>query len=66
MWLMRRKSVRPIQAHCDGKGAVIPTAGTKQRGMYCGCYNGLTLREQGAPEEFIRQAPICTPAEIRK
>ena len=50
MWLMRRKSVRPIQAHCDGKGAVIPTAGTKQRGMYCGCYNGLTLREQGAQE----------------
>ena len=26
----------------------------------------LTLREQGAPEEFIRQAPICTPAEIGK
>ena len=48
----------------NGKWAVIPTAGTKQTGMSRGCYNGLTLREQGAPEEFIRQAPICTPAEI--
>ena len=50
----------------NGKWAVIPTAGTKQNGMQRGCYNGLTLREQGAPEEFIRQAPICTPAEIGK
>jgi len=50
----------------NGKWAVIPTAGTKQTGMQRGCYNGLTLREQGAPEEFIRQAPICTPAEIGK
>ena len=50
----------------NGKWAVIPTAGTKQTGMSRGCYNGLTLREQGAPEEFIRQAPICTPAEIGK
>lgn len=50
----------------NGKWAVIPTAGTKQTGMARGCYNGLTLREQGAPEEFIRQAPICTPAEIGK
>lgn len=50
----------------NGKWAVIPTAGTKQGGMARGCYNGITLREQGAPEEFIRQAPICTPAEIGK
>ena len=50
----------------NGKWAVIPTAGTKQTGMQRGCYNGLTLREQGAPEEFMRQAPICTPAEIGK
>lgn len=50
----------------NGKWAVIPTAGTKQTGMARRCYNGLTLREQGAPEEFIRQAPICTPAEIGK
>ena len=50
----------------NGKWAVIPTAGTKQGGMQRGCYNGITLREQGAPEEFIRQAPICTPAEIGK
>lgn len=50
----------------NGKWAVIPTAGTKQTGMARGCYNGLSLREQGAPEEFIRQAPICTPAEIGK
>lgn len=50
----------------NGKWAVIPTAGTKQNGMARGCYNGITLREQGAPEEFIRQAPICTPAEIGK
>ena len=50
----------------NGKWAVLPTAGTKQGGMQRGCYNGITLREQGAPEEFIRQAPICTPAEIGK
>lgn len=50
----------------NGKWAVLPTAGTKQDGMQRGCYNGNTLREQGAPEEFIRQAPICTPAEIGK
>ena len=50
----------------NGKWAVIPTAGTKQTGMQRGCYNGLTLREQGAPEEFISQVPICTPAEIGK
>ena len=50
----------------NGKWAVIPTAGTKQSGMMRGCYNGITLREQGAPEEFISQAPICTPAEIGK
>lgn len=31
---------------------MIPTAGTKQTGMRRGCYNGLTLRKQGAPEEF--------------
>lgn len=28
------------------------------------CYNGLTLREQGALERFTRQVPIRTPAEI--
>ena len=50
----------------DGKWAQLPKAGTKQGGMARGCYNGITLREQGAPEEFIRQAPICTPAEIGK
>lgn len=58
-WILYFKSA-------NGKWAVIPTAGTKQTGMTRGCYNGLTLREQGAPEEFIRQAPICTPAEIGK
>lgn len=50
----------------DGKWAVIPTAGTKQTGMTRGSYNGLTLREQGASAEFIRQTPICTPVEIGK
>lgn len=63
MW---RKSDRPIQAKYDGKWAVIPTAGTKQAGMQRGCYGGLTLREQGAPEEFLCQAPICMPVEIGK
>lgn len=52
--------------NADGKWAVIPAAGTKQTGLAEGCYNGITLREQGAPEEFIRRAPICTPAEIGK
>lgn len=50
--------------NADGKWAVIPAAGTKKTGLAEGCYNGITLREQGAPEEFIRRAPICTPAEI--
>ena len=36
LWLMWRASVRPIQAKCDGSWCAIPTAGTKQRGMYCG------------------------------
>ena len=48
----------------NGKWAVISTAGTKQTGMQRGCYNGLALRELGAPEEFMRQAPICMPAKI--
>lgn len=52
--------------NADGKWAVIPAAGTKQTGLAEGCYNDVTLREQGAPEEFIRRAPICTPAEIGK
>lgn len=50
--------------NADGKWAEIPAAGTKKTGLAQGCYNGITLREQGAPEEFMRQAPICTPAEI--
>ncbi|MDN8605120.1 hypothetical protein Q0N48_03730 [Corynebacterium ureicelerivorans] len=50
--------------NANGKWAVIPAAGTKQTGLAQGCYNDVTLREQGAPEEFIRRAPICTPAEI--
>lgn len=45
---------------------VVPPSGTKQSGMKRACYNGITLREQGAPEEFVRRAPICTPAEIGK
>ena len=63
MW---RKSVRPIHAHCDGKWAVIPAAGTKQIGMQRGYCDDLTLGEQGAPERFTRQTPIHTPAEIGK
>lgn len=52
--------------NANGKWAVIPAAGAKQTGLAQGCYNDVTLREQGAPEEFIRRAPICTPAEIGK
>lgn len=48
----------------NGKWAVIPTDGTKQSGMRQGCYNGIKLREQGAPEAFMRRVPVCTPAEI--
>lgn len=47
-----------------GRWNRIPTAGTKQTGMTRGCFNGVTLRQQGAPEAFIRKMPICTPAEI--
>ncbi|WP_175934658.1 hypothetical protein [Corynebacterium sp. Marseille-P4321] len=43
---------------------VVPTDGVKLTGMRQGCYNGIKLRNQGAPEEFMRRTPICTPAEI--
>lgn len=66
MWLMWRKTDRPIQLKCDGKWAVIPTADVKQTGMQRGCYNGLTLRERGVPEGVTSQAPICMPEEIGK
>lgn len=44
----------------------IKPVGTKSEGMQQGCYNAITLRDQGAPEEFVAQMPICTPAEIGK
>lgn len=42
----------------------IKPVGTESEGMQQGCYNAITLRDQGAPEEFVAQMPICTPAEI--
>lgn len=44
----------------------IKPVGTKSEGLQQGCYNAITLRDQGAPEEFVAQMPICTPAEITK
>lgn len=38
--------------------------GTKQSGLYQGCYNGITLRQKGAPEAFMSKIAVCTPAEI--
>lgn len=64
MWLMWRKSDRPIQVNCDGDRAVIPAVGKKQTG--CGCSAGLALHEQGASEGGMLQAPICAPGEIGK
>lgn len=42
----------------------LPYDGTKRTGMTQACFNGIKLRDQGAPEEFLRQVPICTPDEI--
>jgi len=42
----------------------IPADGTKAGFAGLRCYNGIKLRQQGAPEAFIRKIPICTPAEI--
>lgn len=38
--------------------------GTTQRGMTTGCYNGITLRGRGAPQQFIDKIRICAPDEI--
>ena len=40
----------------------VPKRGTTDTGF--GCYNGLTLREQGAPQALIDQVLICKPSEI--
>lgn len=50
--------------HSNGKWAKIPSDGTTRRGMTRACYNGIKLREQGAPEAFMREVPVCTPGEI--
>lgn len=52
--------------HSNGKWAKIPSDGTTRRGMTRACYNGIKLREQGAPEAFMREVPVCTPGEIGK
>ena len=38
--------------------------GSKKTGLQQGCFNGIALREQGAPQEFLDRTPICTPEEI--
>lgn len=54
-----------VRFHFDGnRWTVLPRDGVKQTGMAQSCFNGIKLRNQGAPEAFIRQVPICTPAEI--
>ena len=58
-WIMYFKNA-------NGTWAVLPADGTTRGPVQRSCYNGIKLREQGAPEEFIRKAPICTPAEIGK
>ncbi|MEH0147703.1 hypothetical protein V6D40_08530 [Corynebacterium sp. Q4381] len=40
----------------------VPKRGTTYTGF--GCYNGLTLREQGAPQQLIDAVLICKPNEI--
>lgn len=52
--------------HSNGKWGRIPADGTTRRGMTRACYNGIKLREQGAPEAFMREVPVCTPGEIGK
>lgn len=46
----------------DGSWQRVPKRGTTYTGF--GCYNGLTLREQGAPQALIDQVLICKPSEI--
>lgn len=54
-----------VRFRFDGnRWTVLPRDGVKQSGMAQSCFNGIKLRNQGAPEAFIRQVPICTPAEI--
>lgn len=51
----------------DGKWAKIPADDTKwtgRTGMMQGCYNSIKLRDEGALEAFMREGPVCTPAEI--
>ncbi|QPK82770.1 hypothetical protein G7Y29_07785 [Corynebacterium qintianiae] len=51
--------------HHDGeRWNALPPRGTKSTGMQQGCFNGIELHEQGAPQEFVDRAPICTPEEI--
>lgn len=50
----------------NGKWGRIPADGQKATGMHQECFNGIKLRQQGAPEAFLRKVPICTPAEIGK
>lgn len=52
--------------HSNGKWGKIPADGTMRRGMTRACHNGIKLREQGAPEAFMREVPVCTPAQIGK
>lgn len=46
----------------DGRWHHIKHHGTSYTGFKC--YNGITLREQGAPEEFLNTLIICRPEEI--
>lgn len=51
--------------HHDGQNWVgFAPDGSKKTGLQQGCFNGITLREQGAPQEFLDRTPICTPEEI--
>lgn len=48
----------------NGKWTRIKPDGTTSTGMTQGCYNGIKLRQQGAPEAFMRRVTVCKPSEI--
>lgn len=48
----------------DGRWHHVKPHGTSYTGFKC--YNGITLREQGAPEEFLDTLVICRPEDINR
>lgn len=64
-WVSQNQTDWRVGFEFDGqRWNVLRADGTTKTGMMQGCYNGLALRDKGAPEAFISRLPICTPDEI--